>query len=208
VKPQSQSATTWSNLLGAAAFGALGMYFSDPERGRRRRAMAQDKLRHVGVAAGRATDVALRNFVNRMAGAQARARSVLIRRQRYREADDEVVAARIRSKLGRLVSRPHAISVAVRDGCAELCGPILEREKHALQRTVRGISGVREIHDRLLSHKHAPCRSRIEERDRTDCDALRPHAGELGPAVRGSAMGLRCCWARIRSANWRTTCCG
>lgn len=188
MKRQSLSAPKWSGLLSAAAFGALGMYFSDPERGRRRRAVAQDKLRHAGTQASHATDIAARDFINRMTGVQARARGFLLSRQRNLGADDDVVAARIRSKLGRRVSHPHAISVAVRDGNAELRGPILEREKHALLPTVRSIPGVREIDDKLLPHKHD-----------ADTPSLQNGAGRSGmrsgfmrdnwaPAVRATAI--------------------
>ncbi|WP_460844220.1 SRPBCC family protein [Noviherbaspirillum agri] len=154
MKQQSFSSPKWSSLLGAAAVGALGMYYSDPERGRRRRARAQDRLRHAQAQATHSMDVVARDFLNRMAGMQARASSLL--RRGSQEAADDVVAARIRAKLGRVVSHPHAISAVVRNGNAELGGPILERERHPLLRMVRTVPGVKDIRDKLQAHKHAP----------------------------------------------------
>jgi len=187
VKQQSVSTLKWSSLLGAAALGALGMYYSDPERGRRRRAIAQDKLRHAGAQATHATDVAARDFVNRMTGMQARARNLLLRR-RNGKAEDDVVAARIRAKLGRVVSHPHAVSVVVRNGNAELSGPVLEREKKALLRAVRTVPGVKDISDKLQSHKHVASipslqggSGRVEMRSGFMRD-------NWAPAIRGAAV--------------------
>lgn len=187
MKQQSLPTLKWSSLLGAAALGAVGMYYSDPERGKRRRTIAQDKLRHAGKQATHATDVAARDFVNRMTGIQARARSILLRTD-DRSAEDDIVAARIRAKLGRLVSHPHAISVAVHNGTAELRGPVLEGEKHAMLRIVRTIPGVNEISDKLQSHRQAPTLSSVQGgRGRVEMRSgfMRDN---WAPAIRGAAI--------------------
>lgn len=155
MKQQSGSRQNWSTWLGAAAIGAAGMYFSDPERGRRRRALAQDQLRHLGAQTAHASDVVIRDLYNRLTGVQARTRKLIFQRQRDSAADDDVVAARVRTKLGRVVSHPHAIAVAVQQGHTILSGPVLEREKKALLEVVRSVPGVTDIEDKLEAHKHS-----------------------------------------------------
>lgn len=154
MNPESASGPKWTSLLSAAALGAMGMYFSDPDRGRRRRALAQDKARHLGTTARHAADVAVRDFANRMTGVQARTRSLLTRRQQHEIDDDQVVAARVRAKLGRVVSHPHSIQVSVQQGRAILCGPILTHEKDRLLEIARTVPGVSAIEDQLQAHKH------------------------------------------------------
>lgn len=153
MKQESVSRQNWASLLGAAALGAAGMYFSDPERGRRRRALALQKVTHFGVTTAHATDVTTRDLYNRLAGLQARMGHLL--RRQNRPEDDQVVAERVRAKLGRVVSHPHAIKVMACQGHVLLRGPILAREKDKLLDTVRGIAGVADIKDQLDAHKQS-----------------------------------------------------
>lgn len=187
MKQQSASRLTWSNILGAAALGAAGMYFSDPERGRRRRAVARDRLLHAGNKASHASDVATRDFLNRMTGMQARARKLLFDRQANHAAEDEVVAARIRAKLGRLVSHPHAITVAVRNGRATLSGHVLEHEKHILLRTLSHLPGVASVDDMVHAHKHAAGIPALQGGSKVEMRSgfMRDN---WAPAVRGTAI--------------------
>ena len=144
----SSRSSGWS-LLNAAGLGAALMYFLDPRAGRRRRALVRDQLLHVGRRAGRARRVVVKDMANRAAGAWAEAKRPL----REASRSDGEVAARVRAKLGRYVSHPHAVKVTVRDGCVTLGGPILEREVHDLLLCVRHVPGVREVEDRLVAHK-------------------------------------------------------
>ncbi len=63
--------------------------------------------------------------------------------------------ARIRSKLGRLVSHPHAIEVNVVDGRAILTGPILAAEVVPLFEVIGGIAGLKSIENLLELHESA-----------------------------------------------------
>jgi hypothetical protein len=56
------------------------MYMYDPQLGRRRRAVARDKLIHVGYGIDDAVDVTSRDLRNRSVGLLAAMRSVLRRR--------------------------------------------------------------------------------------------------------------------------------
>ena len=68
---------------------------------------------------------------------------------------DDVLKARIRSKLGRLVSHPHSIEVKVVDGRATLTGPILAAEEVPLFEVISGIAGLKSIENLLELHETA-----------------------------------------------------
>jgi len=153
VKRISESSQKRSGWMGGALLGALAMYLSDPDKGRRRRARAQDKIRHYSLAAAHGADLAARDSYNHLRGFLARTVNRLSRRGRYDKADDQVVAGRVRAMLGRIVSHPHAIRAEVHQGRASLTGPVLASEKKALLDAVRSIPGIADIDDRLEAHK-------------------------------------------------------
>lgn len=136
--------------LGAATLGALAMYLSDPDRGRRRRALAWHKIQSAAVKTGDAVNVARRDAGNRMSGMQARINRSLSRRTDT--PDDPVLEARVRTKLGRVMSHPHAIEVTAQSGHVVLGGPILSYEKQQLLDTVRAVPGITSVEDKLEIH--------------------------------------------------------
>jgi BON domain-containing protein len=125
------------------------MYLMDPQRGRARRALLRDKaagaLHDVRDFLGRAT----RDLSHRAEGTVARAVSHV----RPDHADDDTLAERVRSKLGRYVSHPHALEVEAKEGCVTLRGPILSREAGELIDAVSSVRGVRELVNRLEPHE-------------------------------------------------------
>jgi len=141
--------------LGYLGLGAGLMYYLDPDRGRRRRALARDRMAHGANVLGSATNTTARDFSHRVHGLLAEG-SHLFKNQ---EVSDEVLEARVRSKLGRAVSHPHAIAVAVDHGRVALSGPILASEVKGLLKSVSKIPGVRVVKDALMAHIHAdtPC---------------------------------------------------
>ncbi len=136
-------------LTGVAAGTGL-MYWFDPDRGTRRRALARDKLLHIVRAEREVAAKGLRDLEHRRQGALYRLGSVF----RDDEASDDVLAERVRATLGRYTSHPGAIDVAVRQGSAILDGPILAREAGRLLRAVHGVPGIHAIDDRLERHEH------------------------------------------------------
>jgi uncharacterized membrane protein len=144
---------TWSTWLTGAAIGALTMYFSDPERGRRRRAKARDKANRMMTRSANAIEVARRDLGNRVQGLQARTRK-LIRTGRRSDTDDPVLAARVRARIGRAITHSHPVHVYVREGEVTLSGPVLASEKDALLKAVRSVPGVRALNDHLTEHAH------------------------------------------------------
>src|SRR5262245_49550131 len=138
-------------LLTGLGLGVGLMYFLDPERGRRRRALVRDKLAHTTRVSTDALGAAGVDFAHRVTGLVARARSVLTRRP----VDDSVLVERVRAKLGRTVSHPHAISVVSTDGVVRLHGPVLQSEIQRLVRTIARVPGVRRVINQLDAHSSA-----------------------------------------------------
>lgn len=148
----NHQAAALAGAVGTVVLGAAAMYAFDPQRGRRRRALARDKVRRFATDIGEFAGVAARDAAHRARGLRARAvRSF----QNHPTADDLVVIERVRSRLGRVVSHPHAIQVGARDGRVVLSGTILASEVPSLLRAVRSVSGVREIDDHLAAHHDA-----------------------------------------------------
>jgi hypothetical protein len=108
------------NLFGMLGLGALLMYIFDPQVGRRRRAVARDKMNRFTHKTLDAIDVTSRDLKNRVVGLAAETKSLIS----AREVSDEVLAGRVRSKLGALASHPSSVEVRAENGKVILSGPI------------------------------------------------------------------------------------
>ncbi|MGH9627130.1 MAG: CBS domain-containing protein, partial [Bryobacteraceae bacterium] len=140
---------TSAACLGA---GAVVMYLMDPNRGKARRAFVRDKARRLYHDTERAAGKVGRDAKNRAAGFAAETKSMF---RTESEVDDAKLEARVRSRLGRLVSHPSAIHVQVTGGRVTLDGPILGSEVDHLLRTVISMHGVGEVNNRLEIHETA-----------------------------------------------------
>ena len=138
-------------ILTGVGLGIGLMYFMDPERGRRRRALVRDKVVHTTRVSTDALGAVCRDLSHRTAGFMSRARGAL----RRRLVDDGVLVERVRAKLGRLVSHPHAIDVKATDGYVHLHGPILQSDVSRLIRGVNRVPGVRNVINALDVHPTA-----------------------------------------------------
>jgi uncharacterized membrane protein len=136
-------------MIGGFGLGAGLMYMFDPDRGKRRRAQVRDKARHLTNKTDDAIGKTSRDIANRVSGLLAEAESLFTSGQ----ASDEVLAARVRSKLGRVVSHPSSIEVKVTDGQVILSGPILAREVDDLLASASAIKGVAGVENRLQVHE-------------------------------------------------------
>ena len=134
----------WALLAGLGA-GIAAMYFADPNRGARRRALAADQFTKAGRRLPQAARVTARDVTNRAQGWWSQAARLFS----SDEPSDQVVEARVRARLGRLVSHPHAVHVSSRDGRVTLDGIILAEEVPALLDTVRKVRGVENVENRL-----------------------------------------------------------
>jgi uncharacterized membrane protein len=130
-------------LILATSIGCGIGYLFDPRSGRRRRAIARDKLvrarRRTTETAGKVG----RDLRNRAHGILARAR------RPASDVPDEVLHDQVRSRLGRVVSHPAAIHVVASEGTVRLTGPILEDEVDSLLGELSSIRGIRSLEDNL-----------------------------------------------------------
>lgn len=140
----------WSSglwLAAGAAVGAAAMYLFDPIRGKARRARIQEKaasaVRRGGYEmTGRAEDV-----LNRAKGAVAKARASLARAG----GDDELIADRVRSRMGHVTEHADHIETQVVRGVVSLRGTVSRAERHRLVEEARGVPGVKRVQDLLVS---------------------------------------------------------
>jgi uncharacterized membrane protein len=135
-------------MIVGAGVGAGLMYLYDPQLGRRRRALTRDKFIHLTHRINDAIDVTSRDLTNRALGVWAEMRSCLT----SEGVSDEVLAERVRSKLGGLISHPSAVEVNAEQGHVTLSGPVLRDEANGLLKGVASVRGVREVNDRLALH--------------------------------------------------------
>lgn len=140
-----------AGLLAAAGAGALLMYMLDPQQGRRRTALARDKVQHFAHKGSVVAGAAAEDLSHRATGLFARLRGSVSPAR----VSDDVLIGRVRSKLGRWVSHPHAIEVTAAAGCVRLAGPVLRNEHDRALRGLRSVRGVRRIDDQLDVHTTA-----------------------------------------------------
>lgn len=135
-------------MITGTGLGLISMYIFDPIAGRRRRAEVRDKMTRLQRKTKEAAGVTGRDLKNRILGLAAERRSLLF----DRKVDDEVLAERVRAKLGFLVRHPSAIDVQVIDGQVTLSGPVLADEVGQLIDGVRSVRGVQHVENRLEVH--------------------------------------------------------
>src|SRR5688500_15949378 len=100
--------------------GALAGYLLDPDRGARRRSRITDQITSARHRLPDAARVTARDISNRARGAWAQATRLFS----SDEAPDQVIEARVRAKLGRVITHPHAIHVTSREGNVVLDGVV------------------------------------------------------------------------------------
>jgi uncharacterized membrane protein len=152
--------------------GAGLMFMFDPVRGRRRRALLRDQLVHTGHVLARATRTASRDFSHRAQGILAEGSHLF----QHGEVSDDVLARRVRARIGRSVSHPHAISVTVSSGRVTLSGPVLADEVNRLLSGVASVRCVKAIVNQLRVHSQAEGISSLQ--------GGRPRSGDRFPLMR------------------------
>ena len=138
-------------VIGAAGTGAGLMYLFDPDRGRRRRAMLRNKAEHARRITVDAAGKTQRDVRNHLRGLVSEFGSLF----QTDEVMDEVLVERVRAKMGRVVSHPHAVDVTVRDGEVILRGAILADEVHPLLNAIIEIDGIKNVSNWLQVHASA-----------------------------------------------------
>jgi hypothetical protein len=135
-------------LLSGMAIGAALTLAFDPDRGARRRALLRDKVVRGSRRTADAADATLRDVQNRARGIAAATRG----RLHGEEVDDARLLERVRAKLGRVCSHPHAIDVETRDGEVTLRGPILAEEVKGVMAMTGSVRGVETVINDLEPH--------------------------------------------------------
>ncbi|HEY3360180.1 MAG TPA: SRPBCC family protein [Polyangia bacterium] len=139
----------FTGFLTGLGIGAISTYFLDPDDGHARRAKLRDKTRSLMNDGRDFIDEATHDLRNRASGMVAKVKS---RARLTKHTSDDVLEARVRSELGRVVSHPRAIEVLCDDGRVMLSGPILRAEVDELIAAVQAIPGVAEIDNMLEIH--------------------------------------------------------
>jgi osmotically-inducible protein OsmY len=160
-----------SPLLLGAALGGAAMYFFDPDRGRRRRALVRDKTVSASTCVSSFVDAGTRDLKSRGTAVTGRLRSLVGKRK----ATDDVLIARVRSKMGHHVIHPGAIDVYASEGKVTLNGSILAHEHEELLEGLRQVPGVTDIVDQLAVYETAEGISELQG------GRKRPQPGTLSP---------------------------
>lgn len=150
-------------LIAGAGAGAAAMYLLDPDRGGRRRSMLRDKLNSKAGRLANAASGLTHDISNRAYGKLIEARKLF---RRDETVSDDVLEARVRSKMGRIVSDPHAINVKSDHGEVTVSGTIREVEVQPLLRKIKSIPGVSNVENALRSSDATDFQSGRELPDR------------------------------------------
>lgn len=127
--------------LGAAAAGALAMYYLDPELGAQRRKLLAELVRS-GLPGGE----------RRVQGRGPHARRAYLHVASADPQSDAELRDRIQDRLGRMVSHPGAIQVSVDNGVVRLSGRVLAKEREGLLAQVQQMPGVQKLVNAMSAH--------------------------------------------------------
>ncbi|HEX7327780.1 MAG TPA: BON domain-containing protein [Casimicrobiaceae bacterium] len=178
---QASAKGHWLRAATAAVLGAAGMFLFDPDKGRRRRALARDWSRHATANVAHAARTAARDIAHRMQGIEAQA----LREFRCGDTPDDLqLIERVRAALGRAVSNPHAIQVGANRGRVVLSGPVLAAEAATLVDAVSGVAGVSAVDNELVVHDEPGSVPSLQ----TDPRAHRRRTTHWAPAMRAGAL--------------------
>lgn len=160
----------WKLVGGAGLIGGAAlMYLFDPDSGKRRRAVLRDGVLHRVRAAGDTLGVVSRRVANKSHALFARARSPL----GTEPVSDSVLAERVRSQIGHVVTHAGAIEVAVREGSVTLTGRVLCGEIESLLKRVSRVPGVTGVENELEVCE--PSAWPLQEPGTATSEAARPH---------------------------------
>jgi uncharacterized membrane protein len=138
-------------LMTGTALGAGLMYLLDPISGKRRRAYTRDKTTHLAREADMIVGRTMRDLRNRYDGLVAETQSLWT----GEEVTDDVLADRVRTALGRVISHPGSVEVAAEHGWITLSGAILATDEKPLLHRVLAVPGVQGTQNKLEVYKSA-----------------------------------------------------
>jgi BON domain len=153
-----RSARSAMPVVACAAAGALAMFYLDPQQGRRRRALARDRVAHVAHIFRRDLPHSVerrgRFLRGKVRGIGHEAAELAHINGRHDYVDDETLVDRVRSEALREAGVPPGrINVDAYEGCVTLRGQLdSEEDIDRLISDTRRVEGVREIR----SYLHLP----------------------------------------------------
>lgn len=176
-------------LIGGISLGAGLMYMMDPHKGKRRRALVRDQLVHTVHKTQDVLEVGTRDLSNRAQGVVAQTGSRLIGKIAKKEVPDEVLVARVRAKMGHVVSSPHLISVIANAGLVTLSGAVRASEYTGLLTCVADVPGVTGIENLLMAYDGSETGTASRERGE-EAPSSRTPAARLLMGMAGGALTL------------------
>jgi uncharacterized membrane protein/CBS domain-containing protein/uncharacterized protein YwbE len=168
------------SLLGALGVGAGLMYLLDPDKGKRRRAGLRDRAVRLSNEASRQINKKGANLRNQFQGVWFEAERIF----ENETPTDEQLEGKIRARLGRLTSHPHAVKTTVENGKVVLSGLILADEVEPLLKAIGSIGGVNEIENNLKAHETAENISSLQGENRVRRTILERNAQNWSPTAR------------------------
>ncbi|MNT81345.1 hypothetical protein D3C72_2209350 [compost metagenome] len=115
--------------------------------------MLKDQAVHYRLSGGDRVMKRSRHLRNRAKGLLAEMRR---RTQTDEPVSDDLLIARVRSKMGLVVTRPRAIEVSCESGRVILSGPIPAPEVDRLLQTVSNVPGVEIVENWLEEYEESP----------------------------------------------------
>jgi len=189
--------------IAGVGVGAGCMYLMDPDRGRARRARLQDKATSAYREVRTSVEKAQADLANRAHGLLVEAKSAL----QHEPVEEDQLIARVRAKLGRLVSHPHGIDVFAHDGEITLSGTVLEDEAQQLVSGVGSIRGVSRVCDHMLRQSDAEYIASLQGGQERHPGRPRVFRHNWPPALRllagiaGASVGLYGLFSSSRAAK-------
>jgi hypothetical protein len=187
------------SLLSGIAIGAALALAFDSTQGNRRRALIRDKVVRGRRMTREALDTTVRDIGNRARGIAAATRGRLV----SEEVADDRLLRRVRAKLGRVCSHPHAVDVYVNEGEVTLIGPVMADEVGDLLTAAASVRGVHAVINELEPHDSADGVPSLQGRGRTGGSTFDLMQANWAPATRAlvgaaavAAGGLAIAYAR------------
>jgi hypothetical protein len=190
---------TRSLMLGAAAGSAL-MFMLDPDRGGRRRALVRDQAVRATRKTRDGVDATVRDIANRAGGVTAAVRG----RWSSEGVTDETLIERVRAKIGRVCTHPHAIDVDANGGEVTLSGPVLASEVHGILSVAAAVRGVQAVHNELESYETAEGIPALQGEGRLagpSLDILQPNWAPATRALVSAGLLATGVWMALHAAR-------
>jgi uncharacterized membrane protein len=140
------------SFLTKVGLGAGLMYFLDPERGNRRRALVRDQVTSLLHKSDDAIDKTARDMRNR---AQGVVREMMGTVSRDPKTQDWILEERVRAEIGRVSRHSSAIQVSADQGTVRISGPILADEVDRVLSHVNKVRSVNKVENNLEVHESA-----------------------------------------------------